>query len=110
MATEVVYLGHDNTIDLLLKADGTAQDLSGVTKITATFKDTLVESTDAANGPITWAQSGYDTGEIRLALGDQSITPDRYMVPIIVYDATNTEGVVWGYVAIDVIAEVEAST
>ena len=109
MATEIVYLGHDNTIDLLLKADGTAQDLSSVTKITATFGDTLIESTDAATGPITWAQSGYDTGEIRLALGDQSITADRYMVPIVVYDATNTDGIVWGYVAIEVKEEVEAS-
>jgi len=109
MATEIVYLGHDNTIDLLLKADDTAQDLSGVTKITATFGDTLIESTDDANGAITWNQAGYDTGEIRLALGDQSITADRYMVPIVVYDATNTDGIVWGYIAIEVKAEVGAS-
>jgi len=109
MGTEIVYLGHDNTIDLLLKQDGTAQDLSGVTKITATFGDTLIESTDAANGPITWAQSGYDTGEIRLALGAQSIDEGRYMVPIVVYDSGNPNGIVWDYVSVEVKAEVEAS-
>ena len=109
MATEIVYLGHDNTIDLLLKADGTAQDLSGVTKITATFGDTLIESTNAANGPITWAQSGYETGEIRLALGDQEISPGGYNVPIVVYDAVNTDGIVWGTVTVIVKAEVEGS-
>ena len=109
MATEIVYLGHDNTVDLLLKADGTAQDLSSVTKITATFGDTLIESTNAANGPITWAQSGYETGEIRLALGDQSISTGSYNVPIVVYDAVNTDGIVWGTVTVIVKAEVEGS-
>jgi len=102
MNTEVVYLGHDNTIDLLLKADGTAQDLSGVTKITATFGDTLVESTDPAGGPITWNQDGYDTGEIRLALGGQPINPGVYSVPITAYDPINTDGVFWGLVLIRV--------
>ncbi len=109
MNTEVVYLGHDNTIDLLLKADGTAQDLSGVTKITASFGDTLVESTDPAGGPITWNQDGYDTGEIRLALGGQSITPGIYSVPIVAYDAVNITGVFWGLVSIRIQDEFQSA-
>ena len=44
--SEIVYLTHDNTIDLLLKADGVVQDLSSVTKITATFGATTITSTD----------------------------------------------------------------
>jgi len=59
MTTEIVYLGHDNSIDLVLKADGTARDLSNVTKITATFDSTKIESTDKAAGAIRWAQDGY---------------------------------------------------
>ena len=106
---EHVYLGHDNTIDLTLKADDVAQDLSAVTKITATFDDTLVESTDNESGAITWAVSGYDTGEIRLALGDQTISAGTYSVPIITYDATNDDGIVWDTILITVHAEVEAS-
>lgn len=109
MNTEIVYKGHDNTIDLVLKSDGTAQDLSGVTKITATFGDILVTSTDKAAGLITWDQAGYDTGEIRIAIGGESITASRYNVPIIIYDAVNTDGIVWGYVIIRIIDEVEAS-
>ena len=109
VANEYIYLGHDNTIDLILKADGTAQDLSGVTKITATFGSTLIESTDKASGLITWDQSGYDTGEIRLDLGQQSLTADTYTVPIVVYDATYTNGVVWEDIRIVVKPEVEAS-
>ena len=69
MRTEIVYKGHDNTINLILKSDGVAQDLSGVTKITATFGTTLVSSEDKAAGTITWDQAGYATGEIRIAAG-----------------------------------------
>ena len=109
-ATEVIYLGHDNSIDLLLKADDAAVDLSSVTKITATFGDLLVESTDKAAGVITWDQSGYDTGEIRLAVGGVADMPTgKRDVPIVVYDATNTDGIVWGEVNFSVLAEVEGS-
>lgn len=107
--TEYVYLGHDNTIDLILKADGEAQDLSSVTKITATFDDLLIESSDSENGPITWAVAGYATGEIRLDLGAESIPAGRYSVVIVVYDPSHSEGIVWGRVIIVVYPEVEAS-
>ena len=110
MSKEYVYDGHDNTIDLILKSDGTAQDLSTVTKITASFGDTLVSSEDAAAGAITWAQDGYDTGEIRLSLGNQDITPGLYRnVPIIIYDIVNPNGIVWDTVDILVQGEVEAN-
>lgn len=109
MSTEIVYRDHDNTIDLVLKSDGIAQNLSGVTKITATFDDTLVSSTDKAAGLITWDQAGYDTGEIRIAIGGELITAKTYNVPIIVYDAANANGVVWGYIVIEVKDDVEAS-
>lgn len=109
MNPEIVYLGHDNTIDLILKADGTAQDTSAFTKITATFGDTLISSTDHAAGLILWNNSGYATGEIRIDIGTESVAAKIYHVPIIVYDATYTTGLVWGYVDIEVKAEVEAT-
>ena len=105
MDTEIVYLGHDNTIDLLLKASSSAASLAGVTKITATFDETLVSGSSAS----TWAGSGYATGEVRLTLGAQSIDAGRYDVPIIIYDAGNTAGIVWDIVPMRVRAEVEAS-
>lgn len=109
MESEVLYLGHDNTIDLLLKADGVAVDLSSVNQITASFNSKLISSTDAAAGLITWAQDGYDTGEIRIAVGGQAIPAGKYNVPIIVYDAANTNGIHWGYVPFEVIADDEAA-
>lgn len=109
MTTEIVWLGHDNTIDLLLKAVGVAQDLADVTKITATFGTTTITSEDHAAGAILWNNDGYDTGEIRLDLGDQTIVPGGYDVPIVVYDPSNTNGVVWGSIHVAVRTEVEAN-
>ena len=111
MTTDIIYLGHDNTVDLLLKANNVAFDLSDVTSITATFGDTTITSVDKAGGTITWDQSGYDTGEIRIDMGDQDITASNkpYSVPIVTYDAVNTTGIVWGKIRILVTAEVEES-
>lgn len=110
MDTEVVYLGHDNTIDLLLKASSSAASLTSVTNITVTFDDTLIEgSSSASSGAITWAGSSYSTGEVRLTLGAQTIDPGRYDVPVIVYDASNATGIVWDIVPIRVRAELEAT-
>ena len=105
--SEIVYLTHNNTIDLLLKADGVAQDLASVTKITATFGSTTISSTNKTTGAIKWDNAGYDTGEIRLDLGGQSISAGDYYIPIVVYDPINTLGVVWGYIAIQVKADVD---
>jgi len=109
MTTEIVWLSHDNTIDLLLKADDVVQDLSSVTKITATFRTTTITSIDHAVGAILWNNVGYDTGEIRLDLGGESIAPGGYDVPIVVYDPSNADGIVWGAIHVVVKTEVEAS-
>lgn len=109
MIEEHVYLGHDNTTDLILKADDVAQDLSAVTKITASFDGTLIESEDNESGLIMWNKTGYDTGEIRLNIGDQALTVGSYVVPIVVYDPTNAIGIVWDKILFTVHAEVEAS-
>jgi hypothetical protein len=107
--TEIVYLGRDNTIDLLLKADDVAVDLSSVTKITASFGSVLVSSTDSAAGAIKWSGAGFDTGEIRIDVGAETIpVKTKYSVPIVVYDAVNTNGVHWGEVPVQVKANQEA--
>jgi hypothetical protein len=95
MKTETVFLGRDNSVDLLLKADGVAADLSSVTKITASFKGTLISSENSTAGVIRWGGAGFDTGEIQLHLGGQSIPVGKYSVPIVVYDAANANGIQW---------------
>jgi hypothetical protein len=116
MQPEYVYLGHNNTVDLRLKADNqdglgsVAINLENVTKITLSFNGTLVVSTEKASGLITWDQVGYDTGEIRIAIGGEALTAGTFRVPLVVYDASTPTGIVWEEeVLFIVVAEVEAS-
>ena len=112
MTVDTIYLGHDNSVDLILKVDNVAYSLASITSITATFGDVTITSTDAAAGTIRWNQAGYATGEIRLVMGAlETITASErpYNVPIVTYDAVNTTGIVWGKYKIKVKAEVEAS-
>jgi hypothetical protein len=107
--TEIVYLGHDNSIDLLLKADDVAQSLASVTRATITIGEVTIDSDNGETDPIRWAKSGYDTGEIRLFLGGQTLVEaaQPYTSYLVIYDADHPEGIVWGYVLIRVKAEVE---
>jgi len=109
MEREIVYLGHENSIDLILKADGIAVALTSVTRMTLTLGTTLIDSENGGADPIRWIQTGYATGEIRLFLGDQTISAGNYQAPLVVYDPTNTDGIVWGFIPITVIAEVEGA-
>jgi len=109
MEREIVYSGHENSIDLVLKADGIAVALTSVTRMTLTLGTKLIDSDNGGADPIRWIQSGYATGEIRLFLGDQTISAGNYQAPLVVYDLTNPDGVVWGRVPLTVIAEVEAT-
>lgn len=109
MKTEIVYLGLDNSIDLILSADGAAVDLTDVTRMTLSFGTLLVDSDNGDTDPIQWKKEGYATGEIRLFLGGQTIPVGTYSAPLILYDPTNTDGVVWGRISILVEADPEAA-
>lgn len=103
---ETAYLGRDNSIDLLLKADGVAVDLSSVTRMVLVVAgSTLVSSTNVDGDPILWSKSGYDTGEVRLFLKDESLSTGRNTAQLVVFDPTNTDGIVWGSFVIVVNAE-----
>ena len=93
MTTEIVYNGHDNTIDLLLKADGVAEDLSSVTRMTLEVAGSTIDS-DVSGAAFDWA-TGV-TGKLILALGDEGLTAGSYRATLTVYDSTNTDGIVWG--------------
>ena len=112
---EIHYLGRSNIINLQLKAEvegvATAQDLGAagldVTQIDAIFEalGVTIESTLKATGPITWDQAGYETGEIRIDLSvaqeaDIVASDTPYTVIIVVYNADNLEGIVWGNIGV----------
>ena len=95
---ELIHLGRDNSIDFVLYADSTQQDLSAVTQIDLRISDEILTSTDSTGGAIRWSGSGYETGEVRIFAGTAtsvSLSTGRYTCALVVYDATNPNGVVW---------------
>lgn len=98
MITEISYDGYDNTIDLLLKAGAsedalTAQDLSAVTRMVLTDDANIDIDSDVEDGAFDWDTG--TTGKVIIAIGDQSIADGSYEVKLIVYDPSNTNGIVW---------------
>ncbi len=94
---EYSYNSRNNSIDLLLKSDGTAQDLSAVTRMILkdVGGDWTVDYT-IAPGDVAFDWAPGVTGKIVISLGAQSITAGKYRCRLIVYDPTNTSGIVWG--------------
>ena len=113
METEVIYLGHDNSIDLVLKNNNTAIDLSGMNRMTLTFGSVALDSTNSSTQIMTWNKVGYATGELRIKMATVSasrVTPGSYKAILTLYDATETNGIVWGEIPIIVKDEVEGTT
>jgi hypothetical protein len=108
MAAEIVWLGHDNSVNRVLKSEGIAVALTSVTRMTLSFGSVLVDSDNGDADPIRWIKSDYAVGEIRMFLGGQTIAAGSYQSPLVVYDATNVNGVVWGMIPIMVMADPEA--
>lgn len=105
MATEYVYIGHDNTINLSLRENNVPVDLSYVTQMILLIGDTEISSTNqAATDLILWCQTAYATGEVRMQIGlDDTICVGKYTATLIVYDDNNTNGIVWGTIEIQVL-------
>jgi len=99
---EIQYIDRDNVIDLLLKADDVAQDLSSVTKIDLVVGDTTISDSTADSFPIKWSTG--TTGKIQMQLGDQGLAAGIQTAKIIIYDATYLNGMVWGTFTLNVIA------
>lgn len=107
MDIEVVWTGHDNYIGLVLKSNGVAVSLASVTSMTLTLNGDTYTSTNGATAVIRWNKSGYETGEVRLYLGDLVITTGSYKGVLVVYEPLYTNGLVWGEISIKFNAEVE---
>ena len=94
---EIIHIGRNNSIDFVLYADSTMQDLSAVTEMRLRVGSVIVTSTDSTGGDIRWSGSGYGTGEVRIFAGSTSLglSTGFFEAALVVYDATNTDGVVW---------------
>lgn len=96
MIYEVVHLTHDNTIDVILTADGVAYDITNTTRMTLSFDDTIIDS-DLHSGVFDW---GDGDGKLFLTLGAQTIAVGTYTAELVMYDSVNTNGIVWGRLTI----------
>lgn len=96
MAYEIIYLGFDNYNALLLKVDGVSYDLTDITRMDLYFGSQNITSTNEDDDPIRWQKAGYATGEVRLYLGGETIDPGEYGAVLVVFDAANPKGLVWG--------------
>lgn len=92
MATERVYLGHDNVVEVQLLDEREIMDLSSVTRMTIDFADTIIDSA-VHTDVFDWSAGN---GVLRMALGAQALTVGPYMAQLVVYDPENTNGAVWG--------------
>lgn len=95
---ELIWLGRDNTIDLLLYSNSSVVDLTAVTEMRLAFKNSTVvlTSTDSGSGLIQWGSTAFDTGEIRIVAGGSTLlVPGRYTGTLVVFDPSNSSGVVW---------------
>lgn len=95
MATdrEIVYLGRDNAIELILKANNEAQSLSSVTHMELVVSGVTYSS--VTSGYFDW--SGSTTGYVSLTFGQSAtLSPGTYDAELIVYDGSNVNGIIWG--------------
>jgi len=104
MLREVVYKDRDNAIDLLLKADGSAKDISGTTKVWLELNTgSIIKSEEEAAGTFDWATDGAN-GKLKLKLGSVTalVAGSTYEVELILFDIGNTNGIDWGKFSIEV--------
>ena len=107
--TAYVYNGHDNAIGLKLTEDGAPYSLTNVTQVTLTLGDWIVTSTNQAGDLIRWQRPEYKSNEMRIALAGEWTPAGQYDAWLVLYDAANTNGVVWGQFKISIIDEVEGT-
>lgn len=91
MLSETVYLGHSNSIDMLMIANGEIYDLVNVVRMTLEFKDTVIDS-DISPDAFDWSEG---EGVVYLMMGAESIPLGAYKAVLTMYDNVNTDGIVW---------------
>lgn len=89
---ETVYNGRDNTIDLVLKQDGTALNHTTLTRLALELRGgSLLADSDAS--PAAFDFTNAD--KVVLKLGGLGLPTGRHTVTLVAYDATNTSGIEW---------------
>ena len=99
---ETIWLGRDNVIGYVLKADGAAYDLSGATMFQLVFSGTTVSSY-RHDAWFDWTSTTLATGQLNLLLGGvTNVSPGQYKMEVIYYDVDNANGIMWERVPVAV--------
>ena len=99
MDKELIYLGRNNPIELILKANNVAQNLSGVTHMELVISGVTYSS--VTTGYFSW--SGSTIGYVKLTFGNApGLSVGSYNAELIVYDVSHSYGVMWGKVPLKV--------
>lgn len=99
--TELAYIGRDNSIDLELREDGAAVDLSMVSRVRLELFDVNDESPTPVviDSAITAGAFDFETdagaGVIHIMLGAILAAEGEYRVRLVTFDPDNTAGLVW---------------
>ncbi|MEF3074124.1 hypothetical protein V2P20_03710 [Methylobacter sp. Wu1] len=88
---ETVYLGHDNTIELVLSVDGQAINRTLITRLQLAMGATVLDSDTA---PALFDLTRAD--RLVMELGGAGLAAGRHAAALIIYDAGDPNGLVWG--------------
>lgn len=95
---ETVYIGRNNGIDLLLKADDVVQNITVINRVQLKDPTTNTVLADSLTNPTAfdWTTQGAQ-GILRMFLGGILTTVATYRkADLIIYDSTNVDGLCWG--------------
>jgi hypothetical protein len=111
MSQEIFFINHDNPAALVLSEGTVAVDLSNVTRMTLSLGTVLIESTNSSVDLIKWKVAGSTTGEIRVMAGLATVAAEGYYdAPLVVYDTSYVNGIVWGTVPVRIYNDPEAAS
>lgn len=96
MLTLNVYNSRDNTQSILLKTEGSAADLSSVTRMLLVEERSKFTTIDSNSSPDAFDWDTGVQGKVVLSLGDEGIETGRYHVRLVIYSPTYPSGFVWG--------------
>ena len=100
--SEAIYISRDNAFGFALTEDGDVQtDLSFITRVILTVDGDGYDSDVLGSSKIWWTDtetvSGVTAEVLQFKLGAESeiVAGAYYDCRLVIYDATNTNGVVW---------------
>ena len=99
MITEILYKSRDNEIDLELRANGIAVDISGTSKVEIEVGDLVLNS---AKYPASfdWTTNGA-SGQLTLDIARLNeiinLRASAYKTKVTIFDATYPNGLVWDH-------------